>query len=145
MINLEADVVISRPVAEVFAHWTDFEHAPDWADRAIERRKLTEGPLGVGTKYRTIDQYPGRRVESTMEVTAYEPNGLLAAVWSRPVPGRWEARFAESDGGTRLSVTAEIRPSGAIKLFSPVVRPWAKREMMKTLHAFKARVERGEG
>ena len=80
-----------------------------------------------------------------MEVTAYEPNGLLAAVWSRPVPGRWEARFAESEGGTRLSVTAEIRPSGAIKLLSPVVRPWAKREMMKTLHAFKARVERGEG
>lgn len=88
MEEFDTRVYINRPVGEVFARWADLGRAPEWAAAVIERRKLTEGPVGVGTKYRAVDQFLGRRIEFTLEITEYEPDRLMAGAWSgaRHVP-----------------------------------------------------------
>ena len=81
-MEIEATVVINRPIVEVFARWSEVERYPEWFDMSIERRKMTEGPLRVGTVYHAIDKLPpGRRVEATLEITAYQPNELMVANW----------------------------------------------------------------
>ena len=153
-MKLDTRVFVNRPVGEVFARWADLERAPEWAATVIERRKLTEGPVGVGSKYRAVDQFPGRRIEFTLEITAYEPDRFMAGTWSGAVKGGWEARFDERDGGTELTVHAEMKPSGMLMLLSPLmggvvfvrgvaVNNFERRAMEKNLVRFKVWVEGG--
>ncbi len=144
-MELDARVYINRPVGEVFVRWGDLERAPEWAGAVIERRKLTEGPVAVGTKYRAVDQFPGRRIEFTVEITEYEADRLMAGAWSGALEGGWEARFEERDGGTELAVHAEMKPSGMLKLLSPLMGGFARRAMQKDLARFKTWVEAGGG
>ena len=58
--------------------------------------------------------------------------------------GGWEAKFYETDVGTRLEVHAEMKPSGILKLLSPIISGWAKKAMQKDLNAFKECLERHE-
>lgn len=143
--EFDTRVYINRPVGEVFARWADLGRAPEWAAAVIERRKLTEGPVGVGTKYRAVDQFLGRRIEFTLEITEYEPDRLMAGAWSGAMEGGWEARFEDRDGGTELAVHAEMKPSEMLKLLSPFMGGFAKRAMQKDLARFKTWVEAGAG
>ncbi|MBA2513779.1 MAG: SRPBCC family protein [Solirubrobacterales bacterium] len=60
MIDLETTVEISRPVTEVFAFVADQTNAPRWQGGLHEVRRLTEGPLGVGTEHEFIRRFAGR-------------------------------------------------------------------------------------
>ena len=62
VIDLETTVEISRPVAEVFAFVADQTNAPRWQNGLAEVRRLTEGPLGVGTEHEFIRRFAGRKM-----------------------------------------------------------------------------------
>ena len=99
-MEIEATVVINKPIAEVFARWSEVERYPEWFDMSIERRKVTEGPLRVGTIYHAVDKLPpGRRVEATLEITAYQPDELMGGRLAKPLNATWEARFEDISGG----------------------------------------------
>jgi uncharacterized membrane protein len=144
-MKLDTEIVVDRPIEEVFAAWADLERSPEWAAPVIERRKVSDGPLGVGTRFHAIDQFPGRRVAFDLEITAYEPHSHMAATWFKPMEGGWDARFSDAGGGTHLAMHAEMRPTGLMRLLSPVMAPWAKRQMRKDLQAFKAMLEAATG
>lgn len=59
----------------------DLERSPEWAAPVIERHKLTEGPMGIGTTYLARNQFPGRVIEFTVEITEFQPPDLVTAVW----------------------------------------------------------------
>jgi len=99
MPRVEEEIVIDRPADEVFAFVTTPENDQEWVSTAVERRRLTEGPIRVGSRIRAVDKFLGRRIESTFEVTEREPNarwtirleGPIAATGSyllEPVNGR---------------------------------------------------------
>lgn len=134
-------VEIDRPLGDVFAYWVDLERSPEWAAPVIERRKLTDGSTGVGTRFLAVDQFPGRRVEFELEITAFEPNARMAARWFEPMGGGWEATFSGTDATSRVTLTASMQPVGVMKVLSPLISPWAKRQMRKDLESFKQRLE----
>ena len=45
-------VTIARPAGEVFAFLADFQNVPRWNYAIEQTRKLSPGPVGVGTAYR---------------------------------------------------------------------------------------------
>ena len=138
---VNASVIIDRPVEDVFSHWAELGKHPDWGDTVLERRKITDGPVGVGTQIHGVDQWPGRKVESTIEITAYEPNRLVTASWSEPMPGSFKARFEPTDNGTRFDFTVEAHPTGVMRLIAPLFKGMATRRTGKYLIAFKRSVE----
>ncbi len=143
-MELGATTVIERPVGEVFARWSEVERYPEWFDVSIERRKLTEGPIGVGTKYRAVDKLPpGLRTEATLEITAYEPSELVAAILSDPINATWEARFEETGQGTRMTFHMVASLSGLQGLLAPLFAGWARRQLQTGLGRFKASLEGG--
>lgn len=144
-MQLNTEIVIDRPVAAAFARFADLERAPEWATPALVRRKLTEGPVGVGTRFHAVDQYPGRRVEFTVEVTAYERDRLMAASSAEPMDSGWEARFVETDGATRLTLKAYATPKGPLRLLAPVIVPWIQIQIQKDLETLKEHLEREAG
>ncbi|HZD01979.1 MAG TPA: SRPBCC family protein [Actinomycetes bacterium] len=72
MASFDNTVIIRRPVTDVFAFLADFENLPKWNYAIAETRKVSAGPVGVGTTYRQTRSVPSRSEEG-FEVTAFEP------------------------------------------------------------------------
>ena len=141
-MELEATTLIHKPIADVFARWSEIERYPEWFESTIERRKMTDGPIGVGTIYHAVEKLPpGRRVETTLEITGYKPNELVAARLSDPISATWEASFEEADDGTRMTFHMVAKPSGWQGLLAPLLAGWARRQLQTGLDRFKASVE----
>ena len=64
MIDQETTVEIARPVEEVFDYVADQTHAPQWQAGLHEVRRLTVGPVGVGSEHEFVRTFAGRRVAS---------------------------------------------------------------------------------
>ena len=137
-------VIVDRPIDEVFDYWADLENGPEWAAPVFERRKLTDGPVGVGPRYHAIDRFPGRNLEFEVEVTAFDPNRLMAAGLGEPMNGTWEATFEKQNGGTTLRLVADMSPPGPLKILTPLMGGWMKR-VAKDLRNFKERLENARG
>ncbi len=76
MASFENTVIIQRSVEDVFAFLADFENVPRWNYAIVETRKVSPGPVGVGTTYRQTRSVP-RRSEEGLEVTVFEPASRL--------------------------------------------------------------------
>jgi hypothetical protein len=88
-MRFENTITIRRPPAEVFAYLADFENVPTWNYAIVETKKLSQGPVGVGTKYRQVRKLP-RPSEESFEVTGYEPEARLSVDGTfGPFPGRF--------------------------------------------------------
>ena len=137
-MEIEAAVEVNRPIAEVFARWSEVERYPEWFDMSIERRKVTEGRIRVGTIYHAVDKLPpGRRVQTTLEITAYQPNELMAARLSKPLDATWEARFEATNGSTRMTFRTVANLSGLQRLAALLLSGWARRQLQNGLDRFK--------
>jgi hypothetical protein len=77
MAAFENTVTITRPVEEVFAYLADAENLPQWNYAIEQTRKISPGPVGVGTLYRQTRTLPGRSQED-FEIVVFEPPGQLA-------------------------------------------------------------------
>ena len=142
-MRLNGSVNVDAPVGVVFDGWAALERSPEDQKATIERSVLGAGPLGVGTRYRAVDQWPGRKVTFEMELTEYRRPTMIAASWEEPMNGSWVATFAENDGGTRMDFETTIEPGGLMGLLEPVMRPWAKRQLAEGLESFRRWVEAG--
>lgn len=130
MVKMEHSVVINRPIEEVFAFLTRPENGLQFRAGLLEAEQTSEGPMGVGTTWREVEQFLGRRSESTYEVTQYEPNTRLRfRSTSGPMPAEATETFELVEGGTRVNVTFEVELGGLFKLAEPVVARMAKRQV----------------
>ena len=108
---------------------------------ALTRERLTEGPIGVGTRYRAVDQMPGRRIEFIEEVTVYEPNERASFALGEPVNGKVDARFHPIENNTRVDFSVAIKPTGLMGLLDPVLARPMRRRFGKDLANLKATLE----
>ncbi len=53
-------ITIDRPPAEVFAFLAQFENVPRWNYAISETRKISRGPVGVGSRYVQARTLPTR-------------------------------------------------------------------------------------
>jgi hypothetical protein len=71
---------VRRPVEEVFdfvgTHY--FENHPRWEREVIEVRKVTDGPIRVGSRGIMVREEWGRRSEAPLEISAFEPRRTIA-------------------------------------------------------------------
>ena len=73
MSGITTTRTIQAPAEVVFAAASDFAGAAGRIG-AIERvEMLTDGPVGVGTRFRETRRMRGREASETMEVTLFEP------------------------------------------------------------------------
>ena len=131
MIKIENSVVINRPIDEVFEFMANSENDPQWSSGAQEVIKTSEGPTGVGTTYTTVSRFLGRRLEATVEYTAYEPNKRLAGkATSGPILFQFENTFEPAaEGGTKVTVSSEGDVGGFFKLAEPLVARMLQRQV----------------
>jgi carbon monoxide dehydrogenase subunit G len=117
MISFEKTIRINRPQQEVF----DFVSDP--ANDALYRKGAelaewsSEGPVGVGSRMRTVDRFMGREVETTSEITIWDPPGKYAfETVGGAFPARYTLEFEPMDDGTKLTSHGEIEFKGLLKV-----------------------------
>ena len=144
MAKMETSIVINRSLEEVFAFTTNFENQPKWQSRLLEVKKTSEGPIGVGTKWRFVAKFLGQRIEFEQECTEYEPNRMYAGKsTSGPFPIEGRQTYEPVEGGTRLNVIGEVQPGGFFKLAEPLVVSMLKRLTDADLANLKDLMEAG--
>lgn len=143
-VTVEHEVVIRRPVGEVFDFVSDSEHLPAWTAGVKRVSRSSPGPIGVGTTYRVVAKMLGRRVESTYEVTAYEPDRLVALRMTSPLFAFEETyRFEPEDAGrTVVQVEADVHPSGALRFLGPLLGLAMQRQVQSDHRRLRSTLER---
>ena len=123
MIDTSDTVTINRPIEEVFAYVTDTSNDPAWHTDALEARKMSEGPIGKGTKWHVRFKPAMGVSEGEMEVVAFEPNrtevqrGVIG-----PMQPTLTYLFERADGGTTFTRRVQIKVSGIMRMMEPLMR-----------------------
>ena len=103
-IRLDETIVVQRPLHEVFAYISEFSRIEEWDPAVARGRRLTEGPLGVGSQFR-IDMKAGFSLRYTV-IEWEQDRRLLMTVESRPFSAREEIFFPRTAGGTQVRYVA---------------------------------------
>jgi hypothetical protein len=136
-------VTIGRPPAEVFAYLSQFENVPRWNYAISETRKVTDGPVGVGTRYHQTRTLP-RPADETFEVTGFDPDRRLS-ISGDLGPFRGEIVYLLEPAGdsTVLANTMDLRPAGPLRLLAPLAAPRVRSAVAANLHELKRLLDRG--
>jgi len=136
VVRVEHSLIIERPPAEVFAYATDPDKLAEWQSTALEAR--SDGPIQKGARVTEVRKFLGRRMESEVEVTEYEPDRRFALrVLSGPVPFTFEQTLEPADGGTTVKVVLEGEPGGFFKLAEPLVERAVRRQVQTDFEQLK--------
>jgi carbon monoxide dehydrogenase subunit G len=129
MPEASGDVVIARPVSDVWAFLADPENDIKWRDGVIEIKRV--GGEGVGARYEQRVRGPGGRpVPADIEITELSPGAAVAfRATAGPVrpTGRYELRTVPEGTSVHFSLAAELR--GPKKLMAPMVRKTMESEV----------------
>jgi class 3 adenylate cyclase len=120
--QIEGEIVIERPVEEVFDFVADERNEPRFNPRMVHAELISEGPIGLGTRFRTELQTMGRTMPMTVEFTTYErPWRLGSLTRSSMMETEGELTFESAPGGTRMRWSWDVRPRGTLKLTAPFI------------------------
>jgi uncharacterized protein YndB with AHSA1/START domain len=123
MLKFDVGIVIEKPVEEVFRFVAKGENGSLWNSAVREVRKISEGPVNVGTKYMMIRQLPNGRVENIYEVVEYEENKKLSIkIISGPTPFLYRYSFKPKGQATELSLEAEAEKEGLVEVLGAKAR-----------------------
>ena len=101
MIEFTNQVVVERPVDEVFGFVSDFENVPKWNYYVLDVSKTSGGPIGVETTYHQVRKTD----EQDFRIVEYQPNRQVTVQTISPSSPEFEMRFTfEPEGnGTRIT------------------------------------------
>jgi uncharacterized protein YndB with AHSA1/START domain len=109
MTTVSASITINQPVDKVFDYVTDVENHKAWQAGILDATVTPSDPIGVGSTYHYTNDVMGRRMETHLEVTAYEKDKLWS-VKTTGVPQSVEMvyLFEAVDNNTRLTISMEL-------------------------------------
>lgn len=141
--QIEATTAVDRRVDEVFAFVSELQNLPRWDPLVRGSRRVSEGPIGVGTTYRLRVRAMGMRGTITVRCTGFEPGRKIAFENSRfgPIAPRWEIRLASEGAGTRVIFRANPNPQGPFKPLLPLIARWGAGVWRKNLAILKEVLE----
>jgi len=138
MAVIENSVQINRTPEDVFGYLVDLRNELQWNPGVQSMEKITDGPIGVGTKFlakwkqsQLIEvecirfEYPRR--------WAYSNGGPLAVVF--------DITLTPHGSGTLLASRFDVRPRGLMRLFFPVVLRELKRAEKQNMAYIKNALE----
>jgi len=123
MASIETSITIDAPREEVFALFSDFHHLTDRISAIVRSELITDGPIGVGTRFRETRVMFGKEHTEEMEITEFVPDERYS-VEAQSCGSHYLTTFQFSDegGGTRVDMRFDATPRtlGA-KIFAPIM------------------------
>jgi uncharacterized membrane protein len=139
---VENTIEIARSAEDVFDYWVDLAREPEWNPKARQVEKLTDGPVGLGTRFEG-EYLKGDTM--TIEYVRFERPLAWATVGRSPrLDVKGEGRISDREDGVRLVMRMELSPKGALRLLLPILGGFMRRQQERNLAAIKHALEDSE-
>ena len=142
-VDVQTEIVIARPRAEVAAYACDPDTATAWYSNINAVSWETPPPLAVGTRLRFVAQFLRRRLEYTYEVREHVPGErFVMSTAEGPFPMETTYTWHDVDEtSTRMTLRNRGEPAGFAKVTGPVMAAAIRRANRKDLRRLKEILE----
>ena len=122
MGGISGELVINRPVEEVFDFIADERNEPRYNPRMLCADKLSPGPIGLGTRFSAQMTSRRRPVELTIELIGFDrPRRLASLTRLTTMEIRGTLTFDPVPEVTQMRWAWILQPRGLLKLLTPLV------------------------
>lgn len=127
MIAIQRVVRVDRPIAAVSAVMQDFCTTNEW-DPGTVHTERTSGDGGVGTTYRNVSKFGGRKIEMTYTVDELRDGAMISIRGeNKSVRSRDLMVFNETESGTEVVYNVEFVFTGPARFAELLLRPFVKK------------------
>ena len=138
-LTYSTETVIRRPPEDVFEFCGDLRSELQWNPKVKYIEKLTDGPVGVGTRYRSRWANSG---PTTVEVVAFDrPRGWETTTRARGMVIRFQGTVADAAPGARYTASLELQPRGLAWLVAPLALLAMRRQDQHNMHRIREALE----
>lgn len=142
MAQVNGNILIERPVEEVFDYVADQTREPGYNREMISSVRTTEGPIGAGSHFHAVLHSMGRDLPMEIDFVEFERPariGMHTEMASMTTDGGMT--FRPEGDATRMSWSWEVHPRGVMRLATPLVGFIGGRQERRNWTTLKAELE----
>jgi len=133
------ETVIRRSPEDVFEFCSDLRSELQWNPRVKYVEKLTDGPVGVGTRYRARWSNSGPTAVEVMRF--HRPHLWETNAEARGMGVRFRGTVGDAAPGARYTVYLELHPKGLARLVAPLALLAMRRQDQQHMHRIREALE----
>lgn len=142
MIDVRGEIVIARPLDEVFEFAADLDNLPLWLDGCKKAWSPDGDGRSAGSEIIHTDEFMGQTFEARFEVLEWEDcRKIVSRAISGPFRGLSEERFHDEDGDTRVEIHVTGEPAGFLKAVGFMAKRQGQAQIERSLDNLKRMLE----
>jgi hypothetical protein len=145
MTAIRESVEIARRPEDVYAYLDDLARHGEWQEQIVDAHVDTEGPTRVGTQVSQTLRMGKREQKMKYEITEHSPPRTFA-FRGTDGPVRVVGKGLVEpvgDGASRVTIELDFEGHGIGKLFAPIARKQASKQVPKNQARLKEKLESG--
>jgi hypothetical protein len=133
------EIMIRRTPDDVFDYCSDLRSELQWNPKVKYVDKLTDGPVGVGTRYRA--QWANSGPTAVEVVRFNRPRRWETNAKARGMGIRFQGTVTDAAPGARYTADLELHPRGLAWLMAPLALVAMRRQDQKHMHWIREALE----
>jgi uncharacterized membrane protein len=144
-VDVQTEIVIERPRAQVAAYASDPDNATIWYENIKSVEWKSPKPVAVGSELAFVAQFLGRPLAYTYEVKEIVPSErFVMSTAEGPFPMETTYTWEDAEGGaTRMTLRNRGEPAGFSRVAAPMIATAMRRANRKDLARLKGVLEAG--
>jgi len=138
MTSVSSSTTINQPVEKVFSFVSDIENQMKMQPGILAVKVTPPGAVALGSTLHYTTEYAGKKYESAVQVSGFEPNKKWATKTTGvPKPVETVYAFEPAGGGTKMTISTELVPGS----FPAAAEPAIKAQWQKTFDESCVRIK----
>lgn len=145
MFETTNSIFINRPPQDVFSVITDPAKQSHWQNMAESAEWTSNGSHGVGSTQRAVAKFLGRKIETEIEITAWEPPHRVDYKFvNGPYPAQVSNTLQPQGEGTLLTAQSQGEMGSFFKLAEGLVARQLEKQLATNFESLKLLMESGQ-
>jgi hypothetical protein len=138
-LSYRTEILIRRPPEDVFEFCSNLRSELRWNPKVKYVEKLSDGPVGVGTRYRAQWSNSG---PTAVEVVHFDrPRSWETHAKARGMGIRFRGTVTDAAPGARYTADLELQPRRLAWLIAPLALVAMRRQDHKNMHRIREALE----